>query len=261
MSGYTGSFDPGSKAELALENAQHASTPKLDYGFELKRREFFKLLGGGLLVGMYVPALAQESGGGARPESEDDLPKSLAAWLHISEDDKVTVYTGKAEVGQNIRTSLSQQVADELRVPIASIQLVMADTALTPFDMGTFGSRTTPIMGPRLRNVAATAREALISAAAERWHVSRENLVATDGKITDLRGKRSITYGDLNRGQESVTLIHDDPPLLPAKDWRVAGTPAPKVGGRAFVTGEHQYTPDMTRPGMVVGKVVRPVAF
>lgn len=258
----SGSVDgPSNLHECELENAQHASTPKLGYGFELQRREFFKLLGGGLLVGMCVSAVAQESGRGGQHESEDDLPKSLAAWLHVAEDGKVTVYTGKVEVGQNIRTSLSQQVAEELRVPIESIHLVMADTALCPFDMGTFGSRTTPNMGPQLRNVAATAREAFISLAAERWHIARTTLVAAAGKITDSHSHRSITYGELSKGQELVTLIPDDPPLRSPKEWQVAGTSAAKVDGPDFVTGRHKYTPDVTRAGMLVGKVVRPTAF
>jgi CO/xanthine dehydrogenase Mo-binding subunit len=261
MSRHNSAVDPYTLREVALENLQHSCTPKLGYGFELQRREFFKLLGGGLLVGMCVSAAAQESGGGRHRESEDDLPKSLAAWLHVAEDGKVTAYTGKVEVGQNIRTSLSQQVAEELRVPMASIQLVMADTALCPFDMGTFGSRTTPVMGPQLRNVAATAREAVISLAAERWHIARATLIAAEGKITDPRTQRSITYGELSRGQELVTLLGDDPPLLSPKEWQVAGTSAPKVDGRDFVTGRHKYTPDMARPGMLVGKVVRPAAF
>jgi CO/xanthine dehydrogenase Mo-binding subunit len=261
MSRHNSTVDPDTLRELALENLQHARTPKLGYGFELQRREFFKLLGGGLLVGMCVSAAAQESGAGRHRESEEDLPKSLAAWLHVAEDGKVTVYTGKVEIGQNIRTSLSQQVAEELRVPVASIQLVMADTALCPFDMGTFGSRTTPIMGPQLRNVAATAREAFISLAAERWHIARATLIAAEGKITDPRTQRSITYGELSRGQELVALMGDDPPLLSPKEWQVAGTSAPKLDGRDFVTGRHKYTPDMARPGMLVGKVVRPAAF
>jgi CO/xanthine dehydrogenase Mo-binding subunit len=260
MSDNTHTLDLDAAQALALENAQQGSTIKLDYRFEMQRREFFKLLGGGLLVGMCVSSLAQESGSRSR-QSEQNLPTALAAWLHVAEDGKVTVYTGKVEVGQNIRTSLSQQIAEELRVPMESIQLVMADTALCPFDMGTFGSRTTPIMGPRLRNVAATAREALIGLAAERWQVSRDALVAADGKVTDPRSKKSISYGELSRGQELVTVVPDDPPLELPKDWRIAGTAAPKVDGHAFVTGQHKYTPDMTRPGMLAGKVVRPSTF
>ena len=77
------------------------------------------------------------------------------------------------EVGQNIRTSLAQAVAEELRVPFDSITMVMGDTDLAPCDMGTFGSRTTPTMGPQLRTMAAAARETLLDLAAERWHVDR----------------------------------------------------------------------------------------
>ena len=78
----------------------------------------------------------------------------------------MTVYTGKVEVGQNIRTSLSQGVAEELHLPVEQIELVMGDTQLTPFDMGTFGSRTTPTMNLQLRKVAAAARDLLIDLAA-----------------------------------------------------------------------------------------------
>ena len=91
-------------------------------------------------------ASAQESGGTRR--AGDAMPGEIGAWLHIGEDGRVTVYTGKVEVGQNIRTSLAQVVAEELRVPVASIRMVMADTARAPFDTGTFGSRTTPDHGP-----------------------------------------------------------------------------------------------------------------
>src|SRR5207245_11465079 len=114
--------------ELLLENREQAATPGLGYTFELRRREFFKLLGGGLLVCLCTgPGRAQESGGSRPTRNEEELPNSLAAWLHISGDGVVTVYTGKVEVGQNIRTSLSQQVAEELRVSIELVQLVVAD--------------------------------------------------------------------------------------------------------------------------------------
>ena len=72
------------------------------------------------------------------------MPKELGAWLHINEAGEVTAFSGKVEIGQNARTSLTQAVAEELRLPIAAIRFVMADTDLTPFDAGTFGSGTTP---------------------------------------------------------------------------------------------------------------------
>jgi len=248
--------------EEAVEDRDHGAIQRLAYGFELDRREFFKLLGGGVLVCAWAgPLRAQESGARARENSEDKLPQSIDGWLHIGEDGTVTVYTGKAELGQNIRTSLSQQVAEELRTPISSIRLVMADTTLTPFDMGTFGSRTTPIMGSQLRKVAASARDVLIQMAAARWQVDAAKLVAANGTITDPATRKSVSYPDLIKGQQLVKLIENDPPLTPAEKWHVAGTPIPKLDGRAFVSGQHKYTSDMTRPGMLYGKVLRPSAF
>jgi len=246
--------------DLILEEREHATIPRLTYGFQLRRREFFKLLGGGMLVcACAAPDLAQESGKPSR--DEDELPQTISAWLHIAEDGAVTVYTGKVEMGQNIRTSLTQQVAEELRVPLASIHMVMGDTSLTPFDMGTFGSRTTPTMGPQLRRVSAAARQNLIELAAKRWQVKSSSLIADSGQITAPGSKRSISYGDLTKGQELVTLVGGDPALESPSQWRIAGTPTPKVDGRDFVTGRHQYTSDLTRAGMLYGKVLRPNAF
>src|SRR5215472_16755288 len=105
--------------------------------------------------------------GRATPDGEPDAP-AIGDWLHIEVDGTVVVYTGKVEVGQQIRTSLAQAVAEELRLPVAAIRLVMADTDRAPFDMGTFGSRTTPTMARRLHQVAAAARELLLDLGAER---------------------------------------------------------------------------------------------
>jgi len=117
---------------------------------DVDRREFLKLLGGGLLVCLSpVSALAQESG---RAANRHELPTDLSAWIHIGADGRVKVFTGKVEVGQNIRTSLAQAVAEELRVSFDSITMIMGDTDLVPWDMGTFGSRTTPTMRTRGRS-------------------------------------------------------------------------------------------------------------
>ena len=247
-------------ASAELEVTEHESIERLCYAFELDRRQFFKLLGGGVLVCACAGSVvAQESG---RPRrSEHELPREISAWLHVGENGTVTVFTGKAEMGQNIRTSLAQQVAEELRVPVAAIAMVMGDTDLTPWDMGTFGSRTTPTMGPRLREVASTAREALVAMAAERWKAPAARLVAADGKVTDPATKQSLSYGELTRGQQITRLLPEDPALTPASQWRIAGKSLPKVDGRAFVTGEHRYAADMIRPGMMYGKVLRPTAF
>ena len=141
----------------------------LDARIELSRRSVLKALGSGILVLAVGPVACAQGGrqGGAA------VPQSIDAWLHIGEDGLVTVLTGKVEVGQNVRTSLAQAVAEELRVPIGSIRMVMGDTDLVPYDAGTFGSRSTPTMAPQLRQAGAAAREALLDIAAEKWGVER----------------------------------------------------------------------------------------
>src|SRR5262249_22136948 len=243
--------------ELDLFEAEQHDIEPLRHLFEVNRRELFKLLGAGLVVSVTVRAgMAQESG---RAQSEA-IPQDLAAWLHIAGDGKITVLTGKVEMGQNIRTSLAQQVAEELHAPMESISMVMGDTDLTPFDMGTFGSRSTPQMGTQLRNVAMQARETLLDLAARHWQADRTLLSAQNGFVVNSRSKQKISYGELTQGKNLVKMV-EDPPLIPATAWKIAGTPAPKVDGKAFVTGAHQYTSDVTRPGMLYGKVLRPSAF
>src|SRR5205085_5974388 len=117
--------------------------------------------------------------------NSEQMPTDVAAWLHVGEDGRITVYTGKVEMGQNIRTSLTQHVAEELRVAPENITLVMGDTSLVPFDAGTFGSRSTPQMGRQLRLVAATARESLIDIAAQKFGTDRAALVAEDGHVRE----------------------------------------------------------------------------
>src|SRR6266699_3706399 len=152
-------------------------------------------------------------------------------------------FTGKAEIGQNIRTELAQTIADELRVPFESVRMVMADTALTPFDAGTFGSRTTPTMTPQLRHVAAAARDILVEAAAKEWNVLPEGLVAADAKVTDPASGRSLKYAELARGKTLAQNLPAEDPVTPATQWTIAGKAIPKVDGRAFVWSDADVLP------------------
>ncbi|HUJ33458.1 MAG TPA: molybdopterin cofactor-binding domain-containing protein [Candidatus Acidoferrum sp.] len=233
------------------------------YHFELQRRDFFKLLGAGLLVACVLKDASalplQESGRGRR--NEESLPREISAWLHIGDSGVVTVYTGKVEVGQNIRTSLSQAVAEELHFPIGKIEMVMGDTKLTPYDMGTFGSRTTPTMNLHLRQVAAAARDTLLDMAAQQWKTSPQNLRASDGRITDRSTKRTVEYAELLKGQQLTQLIPAEDPIAPASEWTVEGQSIPKVDGRDFVTGKHKYPSDQKLPGTLYGKVLRAPSF
>jgi len=251
---------------IEVERYELFAQPAHHFNLELERRDFFKLLGGGLVLVFTLDAFGSQESGRQEGESGrraqgNSTPKDIAGWLHIGEDGSITAFTGKVEFGQNIRTSLSQVVAEELRVPISSIRLTMGDTDLTPFDMGTFGSRTTPTMAPQLRKAAAAAREVLIDLAAEEWKVDRASLAVKDGKVINERSRQSLDFGKLTRGQKLLKVISENAATTPADQWKIAGKSVAKVDGRDFVTGKHRYTSD-TRPlDMLFGRVVRPSAF
>lgn len=244
--------------ELLHELRQHEVDGKLHW-FDMDRRGFLQMLGGGLVICVAGgKAIAQESGRGF---GGHELPKDLAAWLHIGQDGRITGFTGKVEIGQNIRTSLAQQIAEELRVPMDSVTLLMGDTDHVPWDAGTFGSRTTPTMAPQMRAAAATAREVLVQMAAERWKQDPKTLVVADGRITNPRTKRTLAYGELTRGKSLMQTIAADPAETAAPEWQFVGKPLTKVNGRKIVTGKHQYPADISRPEMLYGKVLRPSGF
>ncbi len=206
------------------------------YDFSFGRRGFFKTLGGGIVVVSFLAkSQAQESGGG-RARFGRSLPQQIAAWLHIDAQGAVTVYTGKVEVGQNARTSLTQAAAEELGAPAGAIELVMGDTARTPFDMGTFGSMTTPQMVPQIRRAAAAAREILGPGAWETLDFANADKKLASGVTTSGHPK-------------------------PTSEWKVLGTSVSKVHGREIVTGSHRYTSDIKLPGMLYGRVLRPERF
>jgi nicotinate dehydrogenase subunit B len=228
---------------------------------DLNRRHFLQSLGGGLLLVLTAAdeLSAQESGSGRH--SAEDLPTNVAAWLHIAPDGKITAFTGKVEVGQNIRTSLTQAVADELHCAPAAVTLVMGDTALTPWDMGTFGSRTTPTMAPEMRKMAASAREALLNEAAKEWSVSRDHLHAENGFVINGDARHRATYGDLAAKIDWVNIIGNADLVTAPTHWETAGTSLPKINARAMVTGQHKFVSDHKLPGMLYGRVLRPPAF
>jgi nicotinate dehydrogenase subunit B len=241
------------------------------------RRGFLKTFTGGLAVLWLVDhndLFAQaESGGAGRGRGGNRRPPELAAWLQIGADGAVTVFCGKTEVGQNVRTLITQAIAEELPTPLTTISVVLADTARVPWDAGTFGSQSTPQMVPQIRRVGATAREALIDLAAKQWSVDRSELNAADGKIHQRASRRSIGFGELTRGEKLVLNVSESIALKPASNWTVMGTSVAKVDGQNYVTGKHVYTSDLnertlspksgepTLRGLMHGRVLRPAAF
>lgn len=230
------------------------------YHFDFDRRDVIKVLGGGIAVFLVArPAAAQQRGGrGKGGGGGGNRPTQIGGYLHIAEDGQISLYCGKTEVGQNVRTSVTQAAAEELRVKPEAIRTILADTDLVPDDGGTSGSRSTPSTVPQIRRVAAATRELLIDLAAEQLKVDRTALAADDGRIVHTAASRSLSFGELTKGQKLTKEISGSVDLTPANKWKVLGTSTPKVNIHDIVTGKHQYSSDVRLPGMLHGKVLRP---
>jgi isoquinoline 1-oxidoreductase len=248
--------------------SQHPFEPTRDelpskskYHFKLDRRKFFEIAGGGLIVALVIKDLISFDNNISDPETSSINEADVNAWIHIDKNGTVTVYTGKVEVGQNIRTSLSQIVAEELMVPVASVKMIMGDTDLVPFDRGTYGSLTTPQMGTQLRKAAATARQALMEMAAKKWNIKTTALKVEDGTVVNVTTKEKVHFGELTNGEQLMMTITDAVPVTPANNWKVAGKSVPKVDQRNLISGKHIYASDIKLPGMLYGKVLRAPSY
>lgn len=227
------------------------------YSFEADRREFVQTLGAGIMVAVAASHAQAQRGRSARRD------EPLSDRFHFAEDGVITVMTSKVEVGQGSRTQISQAAAEEFRVPLNRIRLIMADTELCPDDGGTAGSRTTPSTVPHVRNAAAAARDVLAKLAAEQLGVAEVKLI--DGDFVADNGK-SIPLTELAKTKSAEASFRSPPPstgieMTPVAEWKVLGTSASKVDGSAIVTGTHRYPSDIIRPNMLYGKVLRPNAY
>lgn len=230
--------------------------------FPQTRRDFIKRLGGGIVIFVVLAdlAVAQEESGGGRGR-RPGYPADFNAFLRIAEDGRVTAYTGKIEMGQGPITSLPQMLAEELDAPLDTVDIVMGDTELCPWDMGTFGSMTTRFFGPALRAAGAEARAVLLDLAAEKLGVPRTQLIAKDGAIFDPQDKsRRVTYGELARGQKIARQVTVKPGLKDFSQFTVMGKPQLRRDARDKVTGRAHYTGDIRVPDMLYAKVLKPVA-
>jgi nicotinate dehydrogenase subunit B len=184
--------------------------------------------------------------------SDDD------AWVHVGGDGAVTAFTGKVEGGQGTRTALAMLVAEELAVPVAAVTVAMGNTGSSPFDLGTFGSRSMPHAAPPLRAAAAAARRLLIESAAARFELPPDQLRVADGIVAGPDGAPSVSYGDLLTGQRRVERVPADAAVTPGAAWRVAGQPARALGAADVVTGTKRFPADLRMAGMAHGCVLRP---
>jgi isoquinoline 1-oxidoreductase len=232
-------------------------TPPSPSEASFSRRRFIRLVGGGIIV-LFNADLSDLIGQETRTRG---YPTDFNAYLRIAGDGRVTVYTGKIEMGQGIVTSLAQMAADELAVSLDSIDMVMGDTALCPFDNGTYGSMSTRFFGPALRAAAAEAKAVLIALASEHLKAPAESLRAEDGAVfTASDPKVRVTYGRLANGQKIVRKLDGKATLKAVSEFRVMGRPEKRRDARAKVTGKAVYAGDVRLPGMLYAKLLRPPA-
>ena len=224
---------------------------------QISRRD--ALLGSGALIVSF--ALAGSSAGAQAQGAAKPLALTeVDSFLAIDKTGKVTVYSGKVDLGTGITTALRQIVADELDVPMNRIELVQGDTLLTPDQGKTWASVTIQIGGMQLRQAAAAARQALLAEAAKK--LGTDNLTVADGIIT-AGGRKKVSYAELI-GDKNFSIKLD--PKQPVKekspkDYKIVGKSTPRVDIPDKVTGRFTYMQDFRVPGMLHGRVVRPPAI
>jgi isoquinoline 1-oxidoreductase len=221
------------------------------------RREFLKAVGGGIVIFFCIgdsSVLEAQRGGRGYPDD-------FNAYLRIGADGGITCFTGKIEMGQGIVTSLAQMLADEIDASLDSVDMVMGDTALCPWDMGTFGSMTTRFFGPALRAAAAEARAVLIELAAEHLQVPPERLTAENGAVFDRDQKeKRVTYAQLASGKTIARRARGKPPLKTPAQFKVIGKEVSRTDAVEKVTGQAKYAGDIRLPDMLYARILRPPA-
>ena len=224
---------------------------------DVSRREFLKITGGGIIVfftaGDTSTLLAQRGRRG--------YPEDFNAYLRIGADGRVTCLTGKIEMGQGVITSLAQMAAEELDVSLESIDMVMGDTDLCPWDMGTFGSMTTRFFGPALRGAAAEARAVLLELASEHLQIPVERLKVKNGIVYDKdQSGKNVSYAQLAKGRVIERHLQEKAALKNVEEFTVIGKPVMRRDAVEKVTGKAEFAGDIRLPDMLYAKILRPPA-
>lgn len=221
---------------------------------QMDRREFLKLTSGVLILFTIgdTTAFAQ-----ARP----GVPTDFNAFLRIGEDGRISVYSGKIEMGQGIYTSLAQMIADELDVSFDNVDMVMGDTDLCPWDAGTWGSLSTRQFGQAFRAAGAEAKQVMLQLASELLKVPIEKLKVENGEVVEKANNRNrVTYTQLAKGKKIERHVSQAVIKKTPAEFKIMGKPTHRRDAKEKVTGKAKYTGDFQIPGMLYAKILRPPA-
>lgn len=231
----------------------------LHSGFD--RRAFLKASGaltvGFSMLGARIADAAIESSASLRPP-KSVINEAIDSWLVISPNNRITVFSGKVDLGTGARTALAQMAAEELDVAFDQIEMVMGDTATTPDQWLTAGNLTIFQGGSELRRAAASARRVLVDRAAQRLGASVGELIVEDGVVrVKTNPRRAVAYSEL-LGSGLQLKVDPKIELRKSTQYKLIGKSIPRVDIPAKVTGEFEYVHDVRLPGMLHARVVRP---
>jgi isoquinoline 1-oxidoreductase len=223
---------------------------------QMNRREFIKISGGGIFILFAVKDMSLFA-----QQQQHTLPTDFNAFLRIGEDGRVSCFTGKIEMGQGVVTSLAQMLADELDVTLDDVDMVMGDTDLCPWDMGTFGSMSTRFFGPPLRKAGAEGRMVLLQLASDVLKVPVNNLVSENGIVFDKKNKnKKVTYAQLAKGKKITKKLSETVTVKKPSEFKIMGKSHTRRDGDEKITGKAKYSADIQLPGMLYAKILRPPA-
>ena len=224
---------------------------------KIKRRDFFRLLGGGIFI--FVHPFDPFEILGLQVQQARSLPGDFNAFLQITEDGMVNCYTGKIEMGQGAISSLPQIMADELEVPYERVKMIMGDTDLCPYDRGTSGSNTIRTFSLAMRAAAAEARAVLLQLASEKLKLPVSRLEVKDGIISETtNSKNKVSYGELAKGKRIEKHLSGKAIQKDFAKFEYIGKPYLHQDARVKVTGEARYSADIQLPGLLHARVLRP---
>lgn len=231
---------------------------------QLDRRSFLKvsaLAGGGMLIGLYTePRLLAQQGADALVTSQITSQIIPSTFIKIHPDNTFTIMARNPEVGQGVKTALPMIIADEFDVDWRQVKVEQGDldpkygtdAGVPGLRQAAGGSTSIPQNYMALRNVGATGRAMMITAAAQMWNVPESELTTASGVVTHAASKRTATYGSLSAKAATMR-----PPALTGirlkdpKDFKIIGKPIPGVDNFAIVTGKPTYSIDIDMPGML----------
>lgn len=230
---------------------------------QISRRNLLKSTGALVvtfsLAGKATDAVAQAAAPAAKPVAKPVALNEVDSFLAIDKAGKVTVYTGKVDLGTGIRTALAQMAAEELDVPFKQVTLVTGDTQLTPDQGNTWGSLTIQAAGIQIRNASAIARHALLEEAAKKLGAKKEDLTVSDGVVSG--GGKKVTYAQLIGGKSFSLKVDDKIKTKDPSAYKLVGKSVARVDIPDKVTGRFTYIHDLRVAGMMHGRVIRPPAY